>query len=74
MIQKEEIKAVLLDAGCSVEETENILHCLHQNDCKEAQKLIDLCRRKQLKKVHEDQKRIDKLDYLIYEMKQDKHI
>ena len=68
-----EIRENLIDAGCSREETESILSCIHFGDTKRAEKLIDTSRKRQLKQIHESQKCIDRLDYLSYQMKRERN-
>ena len=63
-----EIAQNLRDAGCGREETETIMSCWRQGDLPGMKKHIAACRREQLDRLHESQKRIDRLDYLSYRL------
>ena len=69
MIQKEEIRENLTDAGCSCSETELIMECISSGDMKKLNQLIALSRRRQLERLHDSQMCIERLDYLIYSLK-----
>lgn len=69
MQTQNEIRENLMDAGCSPEETDSILSCICENHLKDAEKQVEQCRKKQLAKLHESQKCIDRLDYLVWQMK-----
>lgn len=71
ILQPEEIRENLKDAGCTDQETECIVNCLSDNDTLQAQKLIETCRKKCLDSIHENQKNIDRLDYLSYTLHMD---
>ncbi|MGN0256457.1 MAG: hypothetical protein ACI4D6_10820 [Chordicoccus sp.] len=73
MQTEKEIRENLSDAGCSEKETESILKCIGADNMREAEKQISLCRKRELQKVHESQKRIDRLDYLVWEMNKGRH-
>ena len=66
MVKKSEIMESLHDAGCDVNDIEGILCCYDEGNKKKADRLIAECRRKQLEKLHESQRCIDRLDYLSY--------
>lgn len=69
MTQNEQsITQNLLDAGCGAEAIEKIIACWHRGDVAQMKKQIALCRREQLNRMHEEQKRIDRLDYLSYRL------
>lgn len=68
MPTEKEIRENLFDAGCSEKETESILKCICTDNQKEAEKRIARCRKRELQKIHEGQKRIDRLDYLVWEI------
>lgn len=69
MDNREKIKENLKDAGCEKKEIEKILSCYLEGNTRRMEQLIDQCRMKQLKKLHESQQCIDRLDYLCYELK-----
>ncbi len=69
MITEQMIKENLEDAGISPPEIESIMMCIRTENIKQAEKLIENSRRKQLEKMHICQKSIDRLDYLRYQMK-----
>ena len=69
MQSEKEIRENLMDAGCSRSETESIMKCICSGDVKGAEKLIGTSRKKQLAQLHECQQRIDRLDYLSYQIR-----
>ena len=69
MPSENEIRENLTDAGCSRDETESILTCIRSGDIKAAGKIIAASRKKQLQKLHESQRCIDRLDYLCFQMR-----
>ena len=69
MPSENEIRENLTDAGCSRDETESILACIRSGDIKAAEKIIAASRKKQLQKLHESQRCIDRLDYLCFQMR-----
>ena len=71
MMQDEQsITQNLLDGGCSTEAIETIMGCWRRGDLAQMKKQIAVCRREQLERMHENQKRIDRLDYLRYQLEQ----
>lgn len=58
----------LRDAGCDTKDIEAIMTCYRNGEPKKTERLIALCRKKQLEKMHESQKCIDRLDYLCYQL------
>ena len=69
MMQDEQsITQNLLDAGCGAEEIEAIMGCWQKGDLTQMKRQIAACRREQLDRMHESQKRIDRLDYLRYQL------
>lgn len=68
MPTEKEIAENLRDAGCEPDEICAILNSLHGGDGKKADRLIEGCRKRQLKQLHESQQRIDRLDYLRYQL------
>ena len=69
MPSENEIRENLTDAGCSRDETESILACIRSGDMKAADRIIAASRKKQLRKLHESQRCIDRLDYLSFQMR-----
>lgn len=69
MLTNKEIKENLKDAGCSSCEADSIMKYISSGDMKKAEKLIDASRKKQLAKLHESQKCIDRLNYLSFQLK-----
>ena len=68
MQAESEIRETLLAAGCGETEIALILSSLQRNDRKRTERLITECRKKQLERLHESQARIDRLDYLSYQL------
>lgn len=70
-IEKQEKVIVqnLEDAGCSKEVIDNYLKLENEGEVRAKLTLLERHRRILLDKVHEDQKKIDCLDYLIYQVK-----
>ena len=60
----------LKDAGCGKAAINSFMQYYRCGDMKEGFKILTLHRRKLLDEVHSRQKRIDCLDYLIYELDQ----
>lgn len=58
----------LKDAGCDMETIENIMSDLKKGDEKSGLKRLDVHRRKLIDSLHKEQKCIDCLDYLVYQM------
>ncbi len=58
----------LKDAGCDAETIENFMSDLQKGDEKSSLKRLDLHRKKLLDSLHKEQKCIDCLDYLVYQM------
>lgn len=70
-LSKENIIRNLTDAGCNEQQIHQFLQSLKNNDFKK-QMLILKCQRCTLREeVHEFQKKIDCLDYLIYTLKKE---
>ncbi|MBQ1460204.1 MAG: hypothetical protein IIZ26_04605 [Oscillospiraceae bacterium] len=68
MPNEREIAENLRDAGCDAVEVRSILDSLQCGDRRKAERLMDSCREKQLRRLHESQRRIDRLDYLRYQL------
>lgn len=58
----------LRDAGCDKETIEKFMFGLHNGDAKSGLKCLAVHRKKLLDSLHREQKCIDCLDYLIYQM------
>lgn len=63
---EEEISENLRAAGCKDKEITKILECIQKKEKRNAEKLIELCRKKQLDRMHDSQSCIERLDYLSY--------
>ena len=62
----------LKDAGCDLETMERFLALEQTGQTREQLKLLSVHRKRLLDKVHEEERRIDCLDYLVYQMKKGK--
>lgn len=69
---EEAILQNLEDAGCSAETIRAFMADLKQGNKSEGIRKLNVHRRFLLDMLHEEQKRIDCLDYLIYELKNKK--
>lgn len=58
----------LKDAGCDTETIENFMADLQKGDEKSSLKRLNIHRKKLLDSLHKEQKCIDCLDYLVYQM------
>lgn len=58
----------LKDAGCDTEAIENFMSDLQKGDEKSSLKRLNIHRKKLLESLHKEQKCIDCLDYLVYQM------
>lgn len=70
--EEEAIVRNLEDAGCSPEDIECFLKCQGQEKTRDQMKLLAKHRCSLLEAVHEEQKRIDCLDYLVYQLEKQK--
>ena len=68
MYAEQEIAQNLRDAGCGRKEIETIMDCWREGNLQGMEKRIAAFRREQLDRLHESQKRIDRLDYLSYRL------
>lgn len=68
----EEVIQNLKDAGCSQAQIQKFVKCLEDESKKEQLAFLDGHRNDLLDRVHSDEKRIECLDYLIYQIEQDK--
>ncbi len=64
----EAVEQNLRDAGCGEECIRQFMEDLGESKAKEALKLLEAHRRTLLDAMHRDLKRIDCLDYLVYQM------
>ena len=58
----------LKDAGCEKQCVEEFLALEQEGKRREQLKLLELHRQKLLDRVHEEERQIDCLDYLVYQM------
>lgn len=66
---EEDIIQNLRDAGCSEKDIASYLECVKSGREPESFQLLKKQRSRLLDTVHEEQKKIDCLDYLVYQMK-----
>lgn len=69
---EEDVIQNLKDAGCSQEIIRHFMECMEQGDLKSQLRLMEGHRQCLLDKVHEEEKKIDCLDYLVYQMEKNK--
>jgi len=69
---KEAVIQNLKDAGCNQDTIDRFMESLKNGASKEQLQILSQHRQKLLDKVHIEQKRIDCLDYLVYQIKQHK--
>lgn len=58
----------LKDAGCDAQTIENFMSDLHRGKEESSLKQLAIHRKKLLDSIHKEQKQIDCLDYLVYQM------
>lgn len=58
----------LKDAGCDTQTIENFMSDLHKGKKESSLKLLTIHRKKLLDSIHKEQKQIDCLDYLVYQI------
>lgn len=68
MPEEKEMIENLRDAGCEEQQIREIMHCYRRGDSTGIRKQIDICRRKELERLHASQLCIDRLDYLKYRL------
>ncbi len=66
---KEAVIQNLKDAGCAPDIIECCIACMEQGKKKELLKRLEDHRKGLLDKVHEEEKQIDCLDYLVYQIR-----
>ena len=64
----EDTMQCLTDSGCDRQVAGTIIKHLEQGNAKGAMELLQIQRRKLLSRLHKQQKNIDCLDYLIYQI------
>ncbi len=69
---EEDVIQNLKDAGCDKKTIESFMKCMAQDDLRGQLHLMKEQRRCLLNKVHEEEKKIDCLDYLVYQMGRNK--
>lgn len=62
----------LIDAGCTQEMVEHIMVQMDEDDIEALLKILEQHRSCLLSLVHEKEKQIDCLDYLVYQIKRNK--
>lgn len=68
----ENLKRNLIDAGCELQMIQECLQCYETKDKEKQLKLLMIYRSHLLEKIHLNQKQMECLDYLIYEIKKNK--
>lgn len=66
------IEECLKDAGCSCDIISSVMHCIEEDNDEKKDRILKKHRCDLLDKIHQDQKQIDCLDYLLYKFKQEK--
>lgn len=66
---KEELEQNLIDAGCSPDQVAAFEGLAKQQKTAEVLELLFCHRRELLRRMHQDQRRIDCLDYLVYQLR-----
>lgn len=70
---KEEVIQNLKDAGCGPDTIACFMRCWDQGDVKGQFRVMEEHRRCLLDKVHEEERKIECLDYLDYQMRRNKN-
>ncbi len=70
---EEDVIQNLKDAGCSPDTITCFMECLGQDDLSSPLKLMEEHRKCLLNKVHEEEKHIDCLDYLVYQIRRNRN-
>lgn len=66
---KQSIMQNLKDAGCDVKIVDKFFELFLKKEKREAIDLLEKHRKKLLEKIHQDEKKLDSLDYLILDLK-----
>lgn len=69
-MNEKEIYEDLIQAGCTEKEVMMCMDCLNENELEKAIVCIQNCRSKMLEELHSCERKLECLDYIIYEMKQ----
>ncbi|MCM1262592.1 MAG: hypothetical protein NC313_07705 [Butyrivibrio sp.] len=64
----EDVIQNLKDAGCDQETIERFMNCMNQGDLNGQLRLMEEHRKCILDRVHKEEKQIDCLDYLVYQI------
>ena len=72
-LSSQTIRQNLLDAGCHTKMIEQFLSYQQNGDLEHQLSLLSSHRQKLLDKVHFQEKQIDCLDYLVYQLQKDSH-
>ena len=65
---EEDVIQNLKDAGCNQETIESFMKCMDRDDFNGQLRLMEGQRQCLLDRVHEEEKQIDCLDYLVYQI------
>ena len=68
---KEDVVRNLKDAGCSQQTIEQCMECLKRGTLSEQMELLSRHRDSLLDQMHREQRRIDCLDYLVYQIQRE---
>ncbi len=71
-VTEEQLIQCLKDAGCDKKTITSCCSCLSQDEKQRLEQLIKKHRCELVCKMHEDQKMIDCLDYLMYQLKKER--
>ena len=66
-----DVETNLIDIGCTQEQIKDFMHYFQEKKRKEMYQFLKLHRCKLLKTVHQEQKKKDYLDYLVYMLKKE---
>ena len=68
-MSRSELLQNLHDAGCTPETITGFMRCVETGEAKKGLKLLEQQRRELLNGIHEGQRKLDCLDYLVYQMR-----
>ena len=68
-MSEEQVYECLADAGCGKELIKQFEACQHSGSQKDQMRLLADYRRIWLERIHTEQKKLDHLDYLVWNMK-----
>ncbi len=66
--ESDRIRQILRDAGCGDDKIEAFVSCRSSCSREEQMRMLCLYRKKLLDRTHEAQRRLECMDYLIYQM------